>query len=59
MRQPDYERDGIRLYCGDCLEIMPHVGRVDAVVTDPPYNYGKNYGTHNDSMNDHDFLEMA
>lgn len=26
------------LYLGDCLEIMPHLGRVDAVVTDPPYN---------------------
>ena len=25
------------LYQGDCLEIMPHLGKVDAVVTDPPY----------------------
>ena len=25
------------LYCGDCLEIMPTLGKVDAVVTDPPY----------------------
>ena len=25
------------LYCGDCLEIMPNLGKVDAVVTDPPY----------------------
>jgi DNA modification methylase len=25
------------LYLGDCLEIMPTLGRVDAVVTDPPY----------------------
>jgi DNA modification methylase len=25
------------LYLGDCLEILPHVGEVDAVVTDPPY----------------------
>jgi DNA modification methylase len=25
------------LYLGDCLEVMPLVGRVDAVVTDPPY----------------------
>lgn len=25
---------------GDCLEIMPHLGRVDAVVTDPPYGLG-------------------
>jgi len=25
------------LYLGDCLEVMPTLGRVDAVVTDPPY----------------------
>lgn len=25
------------LYLGDCMEIMPALGRVDAVVTDPPY----------------------
>lgn len=25
------------LYLGDCMEIMPHLGKVDAVVTDPPY----------------------
>jgi site-specific DNA-methyltransferase (adenine-specific)/modification methylase len=25
------------LYCGDCLEILPTLGEVDAVVTDPPY----------------------
>jgi site-specific DNA-methyltransferase (adenine-specific)/modification methylase len=29
------------LYCGDCLEIMPTLGRVDAVVTDPPYGIGE------------------
>jgi site-specific DNA-methyltransferase (adenine-specific) len=27
------------LYCGDCLEILPTLGKVDAVVTDPPYNF--------------------
>jgi len=26
---------------GDCLEIMPHLDRVDAVVTDPPYGIFK------------------
>lgn len=26
-----------RLILGDCLEILPTLGRVDAVVTDPPY----------------------
>ena len=25
------------LYCGDCREILPTLGPVDAVVTDPPY----------------------
>jgi site-specific DNA-methyltransferase (adenine-specific) len=25
------------LYLGDCLDILPHLGSVDAVVTDPPY----------------------
>ena len=27
------------LYLGDCLEIMPTLGKVDSVVTDPPYGY--------------------
>tara|TARA_R110002126_G_scaffold243704_1_gene387117 strand:+ start:95 stop:802 length:708 start_codon:yes stop_codon:yes gene_type:complete len=32
-----------RLILGDCLEVMPLLGKVDAVVTDPPYgiNYDK------------------
>lgn len=25
------------LYLGDCLEVLPTIGKVDAVVTDPPY----------------------
>ncbi len=29
--------DGVTLYCGDCREILPTLGKVDAVVTDPPY----------------------
>ncbi len=29
-----------RLLLGDCLEIMPMLGKVDAVVTDPPYGIG-------------------
>ena len=38
-----------RLILGDCLEVMPLVGRVDAVVTDPPYGIGFPYNSHDDS----------
>ena len=30
-----------RLILGDCLDVMPLLGKVDAVVTDPPYGLGK------------------
>ena len=32
--------DGVTLYLGDCREILPTLGKVDAVVTDPPYGLG-------------------
>lgn len=28
------------LYLADCMDVMPHLGQVDAVVTDPPYGIG-------------------
>lgn len=30
----------VQLYLGDCREILPTLGKVDAVVTDPPYGIG-------------------
>jgi DNA modification methylase len=35
---------GQRLILGDCLKVMPLLGRVDAVVTDPPYGIGQDKG---------------
>ncbi len=32
------------LYLGDCLDILPTLGKVDAVVTDPPYGIGADKG---------------
>jgi len=29
--------EGVTLYLGDCLEVLPTLGKFDAVVTDPPY----------------------
>lgn len=36
MPKPYYERDGISIYVGDNRDVLPHVGQVHAVVTDPP-----------------------
>ncbi len=33
------------LYLGDCRDVLPTLGRVDAVVTDPPYGIGANRAT--------------
>ena len=41
------------LYLGDCREIMPTLGPVDAVVTDPPY--GINYSPHDRHINAIDY----
>lgn len=32
------------LYLGDCLEILPTLEKVDAVITDPPYGIGEDGG---------------
>jgi DNA modification methylase len=34
--------EGVTLYLGDCREILPTLGKVDAVVTDPPYGINEN-----------------
>ena len=30
------------LYLGDCMEVLPTLGKVDAVITDPPYGINEN-----------------
>ena len=34
-----------RLYCADCLQVLPTLERVDCVITDPPYGIGRD-GSH-------------
>ena len=38
--------DGVEIWLGDCREVLPLLGRVDAVVTDPPYgiSHKSNHG---------------
>jgi modification methylase len=36
--------EGVTLYLGDCLELMPPLSKIDAVITSPPYNLGNTTG---------------
>jgi len=38
--KPYYEEPGITIYWGDCRTILPHLPKVDLVLTDPPYGIG-------------------
>lgn len=42
--EPYYSESGITLYCGDNLEVLPHVEPVDLIFTSPPYNMGNTTG---------------
>jgi len=43
------------LYEGDCRDILPTLGRVDAVVTDPPYGIGfSKYESHKDDVDEYE-----
>jgi DNA modification methylase len=48
------------LYLGDCLEILPTLDKVDAVVTDPPYGLGdwNNRGTNAKRPFDSDITQL-
>ena len=52
--KPYYDKDGITIYNGDCLEGMKQIDdeSVDLVVTDPPY--GVDYASKNKFLNDID-----
>lgn len=42
MKMADFEAEGVRLYLGDSLAVLPELDleAVDAVITDPPYSSG-------------------
>lgn len=52
MIKPYYQDSICTIYCGDCREILPTLGRFDLLLTDPPYGmnamngsrYRKRYG---------------
>ncbi|MGD9725282.1 MAG: site-specific DNA-methyltransferase [Nitrospiraceae bacterium] len=50
MSRVEHLAEGVTLYCGDCREILPSLGKVDAVVTDPPYGIAFVHGAGGDGI---------
>ena len=48
--KPYYQDEAVTIYNADCRDVLPTLGKVDAVVTDPPYNAGKDYEVANDDL---------
>lgn len=48
MHRTETIAEGVTLYLGDCLDIVPRIDPVDAVVTDPPFCVGFKYASHDD-----------
>ena len=40
---PYYQDGAVTIYHGDCLEIVPTLGRFDLICTDPPYGKVKGH----------------
>lgn len=48
--KPYYEDSACTIYLGDCREIMPQLGPVDHVITDPPYGSDDTHSGHLSSV---------
>lgn len=40
----------VLLINADCMDVLPLLPKVDAAITSPPYNCGKDYGMHSDNQ---------
>lgn len=56
--KPYYCDESVCIIHGDCREILPELPKVDLVLTDPPYNAKKDYGTASDDLSEGDYREM-
>jgi len=61
MIKPYYEdkEAGIVIYHGDCREILPHLPKVDLVLTDIPFNVNLNYASYKDNLTDSDYAALC
>ncbi len=57
--KPYYQEENITIYNGDCLEVMGTLqdNSIDCIITDPPYNIGKDF--QNDNLNIDVYLSLV
>jgi site-specific DNA-methyltransferase (adenine-specific) len=55
--QPFYDADGVTLYCGDALSVLAALGKVDAIVTDPPFAFAGGASNGRNSQSSSQFFE--
>lgn len=53
---PYYQDDLVTLYHGDCREIVPSLGTIDHVITDPPYSDDTHEGARTGSVSNNGIL---
>lgn len=44
-----------KIYCGDCLSILPTLGRVKCIFADPPDNIGLDYASYADDISQREY----
>ncbi|MHB8883088.1 MAG: DNA methyltransferase [Thermodesulfovibrionales bacterium] len=52
IKKPYYQDEYCTIYNSDCRDILPYLRGFGAVITDPPFNVGKNYGAYSDDLTD-------
>jgi DNA modification methylase len=43
MIEPIYDADGIKIFCGRAQDILPQLGPIECLLTDPPYGLGNRW----------------
>lgn len=53
--RPFYQDEAVTIYHGNAKEILPELSGFGMVLTDPPYNCGKDYGTYKDNLSPEEY----
>ena len=57
--KPYFQDDAVTIYCGDCREIVPTLGRFDLLLTDPPYGINADRDANSSRSHPNDPMKFA